>query len=228
MNRLAVAVLSFAVVLAQAATVPAAGAPVASAGAASATGTPATASARATPTAASGAAATASMLKAGVFEPPRGAPDFSLQGTDGRELKMSAHRGKIVLLAFGYSSCQAVCPTTLATFAEAHRRLGTAASNVQIVYITVDPERDDVAHLKKYLGNFDSTFLGGTGTADQLAAVRKAYGISADKIASGDSYSYSHSSFTYLIDRAGKIRALMPYGHSPQDYVHDLTILLAE
>lgn len=174
------------------------------------------------------AAAPAPMLKAGVFEPPRGAPDFSLQGTDGRELKMSRHRGKIVLLAFGYSSCQAVCPTTLATFAEARRRLGAAASNVQVIYVTVDPERDDVAHLKNYLGNFDNTFIGGTGTADQLSVVRKDYGISAQKIAAGDSYSYSHSSFTYLIDRSGKIRALMPYGHSPQDYVHDLTLLLAE
>jgi protein SCO1/2 len=173
-------------------------------------------------------AAAPPVLKAGVFEPPRGAPEFSLQGTDGRALKMSTHRGKVVLLAFGYSSCQAVCPTTLATFAEARRRLGAAASNVQILYITVDPERDDVAHLKQYLANFDNTFLGGTGTPDQLAIVRKDYGISAEKIAAGDSYSYSHSSFTYLIDRAGKIRALMPYGHSPQDYVHDLTLLLAE
>lgn len=203
MNRLAIAMVSLAIALAAAA------APGVTAAAPSA-GPP------------------APMLKAGVFEPPRGAPDFSLQGTDGHTLKMSSHRGKIVLLAFGYSSCQAVCPTTLATFAEAHRRLGAAASNVQILYITVDPERDDVPQLKKYLANFDATFIGGTGTADQLAAVRKAYGISAEKIAAGDSYSYSHSSFTYLIDRAGKIRALMPYGHSPQDYVHDLTILLAE
>ena len=174
------------------------------------------------------AGAPAPMLKAGVFEPPRGAPDFSLQGTDGRALKMSSHRGKIVLLAFGYSSCQAVCPTTLATFAETRRRLGTAANNVQVIYVTVDPERDDVAQLKKSLANFDNTFIGGTGTADQLSLVRKAYGISAEKIAAGDSYSYSHSSVTYLIDRAGKIRALMPYGHGPQDYVHDLTLLLAE
>jgi protein SCO1 len=203
MSRLALALLAFAVALAHAA-------------------------ASAAPASAGGAGPAASTLKAGVFEPPRGAPDFSLQGSDGRELKMSTHRGKVVLLAFGYASCPAVCPTTLATFAEARRRLGTAAGNVQVVYVTVDPERDDVAHLKKYLANFDSTFIGGTGTPDQLSVVRKAYGISAEKVAAGDSYSYSHSSFTYLIDRAGKIRALMPYGHSPQDYVHDLAILLAE
>ena len=170
----------------------------------------------------------APLLKAGVFDPPRMAPDFSLQGSDGRALKMSDHRGKVVLLAFGYSSCPAVCPTTLATFAEARRRLGPPAANVQVVYVTVDPERDDAAHLKKYLNAFDSTFIGGTGTADQLATVRKAYGITAEKVPAGDTYSYSHSSFTYLIDRSGKIRALMPYGHNPQDYVHDLTILLKE
>ncbi len=167
-------------------------------------------------------------LKAGVFDPPRAAPDFSLQGTDGRELKMSTHKGEVVLLAFGYSSCQAVCPTTLATFADTRRRLGPAAGKVQVIYITVDPERDDRAQLKKYLGTFDNSFIGGTGTPDQLAAVRKAYGISAEKVPAGDSYSYSHSSFTYLIDRAGRIRAAMPYGHSPQDFVHDLTILLRE
>jgi protein SCO1 len=177
---------------------------------------------------AAGAAPSTPMLKAGVFDPPREAPEFSLKGTNGSDLKMSSHRGKIVLLAFGYSSCPAVCPTTLATFAETRRRLGAAAANVQVVYVTVDPERDDVAHLKKYLGTFDSTFIGGTGSADQLASVRKAYGISAEKIGAGDAYSYSHSSFTYLIDRGGRIRALMPYGHSPQDYVHDLTILLGE
>jgi protein SCO1/2 len=174
------------------------------------------------------AAPATSTLKAGVFDPPRMAPDFSLQGTDGRELKMSQHRGKVVLIAFGYSSCLAVCPTTLATFAEARRRLGPAAANVQVIYVTVDPERDNVAQLKKYLGTFDSTFIGGTGTPDQLAVVRKSYGITAEKVPAGDTYSYSHSSFTYLIDRAGRIRALMPYGHNPQDYVHDLTILLEE
>jgi protein SCO1/2 len=168
------------------------------------------------------------VLKAGVFDPPRLAPDFSLRGTDGRELRMSQHRGKIVLIAFGYSSCQAVCPTTLATFAEARRRLGPAAAEVQVIYVTVDPERDDSAHLKEYLGTFDRTFIGGTGTPEQLAAVRKVYGISAEKVPAGDTYSYSHSSFTYLIDRTGRIRALMPYGHPPQDYVHDLTILLKE
>ena len=167
-------------------------------------------------------------FKAGLFDPPRLAPDFSLQGTDGRELRMSGYRGKVVLLAFGYSSCTAVCPVTLATLATARRELGPAAANVQVVYVTVDPERDNPAHLKSFLDKFDTTFVGGTGTAQQLANVRQDYGISAQKIVMRDDYSYSHSSFTYLIDRTGKIRALMPYGHSPGDYVNDLRILLKE
>ena len=167
-------------------------------------------------------------LKAGLFEPPRQAPDFGLLDSNGGELKISHYRGKVVLLAFGFTSCTAVCPTTLNTFAVARRKLAAAAADVQVVYITVDPHRDDSKRLKKYLGGFDPTFVGGTGTQEQLAAVRKDYGVSAEKQVLGDSYTYEHSSFTYLIDRSGRIRALMPYGHSPDDYVHDLTLLLQE
>lgn len=168
-------------------------------------------------------------FKAGAFDPPRQAPDFDLRGSNGGELEISRYRGKVVLLAFGFTSCTAVCPTTLNTFAVARRKLAAAAAaDVQIVYITVDPQRDDAVRLKKYLGSFDPTFVGGTGTEQQLAAVRKDYGVSAQKQVLGDSYSYAHSSFTYLIDRKGRIRALMPYGHSPDDYVHDLTLLLKE
>jgi protein SCO1 len=172
----------------------------------------------------------AASLKAGLFDPPRQAPDFSLVASNGGELRISDFRGKVVLLAFGYSSCTAVCPITLNTFAVARHLLGTAAADVQIVYITVDPGRDDPARLKQFLGSFDHSFVGGTGTEQQLAAVRKSYGISAQKqvFRDTDNYSYEHSSFTYLIDRGGRIRALMPYGHSPEDYVHDLTILLKE
>jgi protein SCO1 len=178
--------------------------------------------------AASTGTATPPTLKAGVFDPPRTAPDFSLQRSDGHELKMSDYRGKVVLLAFGFTSCTAVCPITLNTFATARRQLGPAATDVQVVYITVDPQRDVPVRLAKYLASFDTTFVGGTGTETQLAAVRKSYGVSAERKIVGGDYTYVHSSFAYLIDRKGLIRALMPYGHSPDDYVNDLTILLKE
>ena len=173
-------------------------------------------------------AADAPALKAGVFDPPRQAPDFALQGSDGHDLKVSQYRGKVVLLAFGFTSCADVCPTTLATFAQTRKQLGATASAVQVVYITVDPERDVPERMKKYLAGFDPSFIGGSGSPAQLAAVRKDYGISAEKKSFGSAYTYAHSSFVYLIDRRGRIRALMPYGHGPDDYVHDLTILLKE
>jgi protein SCO1/2 len=165
-------------------------------------------------------------LKAGVFEPPRAAPDFSLQGSDGKELKLSRYRGKVVILEFGFTSCPDVCPTTLAALAQARKRLVADGKDVQVLYVTVDPERDDAAQMRKYLANFDPSFVGGTGTAEQLEAVQKEYGIAAKRVSAGNGYAFDHSSFTYLIDGAGKLRALMPYGHAPADYVHDVKVLL--
>ena len=165
-------------------------------------------------------------LFAGVFDPPRAAPAFSLPGSDGMPLTLERFRGKLVVLAFGFTSCPDVCPTTLATLAGARRALGGQAADVQVVYVTVDPARDDAARMREYLAAFDPAFLGATGTAQQLAKVREEYGIAAERVARGESYAYSHSSFVYLIDRAGKLRALMPYGHAANDYAHDLRILL--
>jgi protein SCO1/2 len=174
-------------------------------------------------------AATSPGFKAGVFDPPRQAPDFALQGSNGQPLQLSHYRGKVVLLAFGYSSCTAVCPITLNSFAVARRKLGAAARDVQIVYVTVDPERDGPGRLQKFLSRFDPTFVGGTGSEPQLEQVRKDYGVSARKTTyPNHTYAYEHSSFSYLIDRSGRLRALMPYGHSPDDFVNDLSILLKE
>jgi protein SCO1/2 len=178
--------------------------------------------------AAAAAGAGAPELKAGTFSPPRAAPDFSLQGSDGQPLNLSRYKGKVVALGFGFTFCPSVCPTTLATLAQARRKLGSSAADVQVVYVTVDPERDNAARMKEYLAAFDPTFVGGTGTAERLAAVRKDYGVFAEKKGNGKDYQVAHSSFTYLIDRSGSLRALMPYGQGPDDYAHDLRILLNE
>lgn len=178
--------------------------------------------------AAAAGGANAPELKAGVFDPPRAAPDFSLEGSDGSPLRLSRFKGKVVLLGFGFTYCPSVCPTTLGTLAQARRKLGAAAADVQVVYVTVDPQRDDAARMQEYLAAFDKTFVGGTGPADRLAAVRKDFGVFAEKQGAGSNYQVAHSSFTYLIDRSGRLRALMPYGHGPDDYVHDLRILLKE
>jgi protein SCO1/2 len=165
-------------------------------------------------------------LAAGVFDPPRPAPRFALSGSDGAELSLERYRGKVVILAFGFTSCPTVCPTTLATLAQARQQLGAEAEEVQVVYITVDPERDDAARMREYLAKFDPTFVGGTGTPAELASVRERYGVAAQATGVGDAASIAHSSFTFLIDRAGALRALMPYGHPADDYAHDVRILL--
>jgi len=171
----------------------------------------------------------ADALRAGVFDPPRQAPDFALESSNGAALRLGAYSGQVVVLAFGFTSCPEVCPTTLATLAAARKQLAAAqAQGVQVVYVTVDPERDDAVRMKRFLASFDASFVGGTGSEEALAAVRRDYGISATRRASADGYGFSHSSFVYLIDRAGRLRALMPYGHSADDYAHDLAILLAE
>lgn len=172
-------------------------------------------------------------LRTGVFNPPRMAPDFSLRGSDGSELKLSHYRGKVVALAFGYTHCPSVCPTTLAFLARVRQKLGATAKEFQIVYVTVDPERDDEEHLRKFLASFDPTFIGGTGTPRQLADVRREYGITvSDKLfvdgQPKSNYYLDHSSFVYLIDRAGELRAMVPFGVSVDDIEHDAQVLLSK
>jgi protein SCO1/2 len=162
-------------------------------------------------------------LIAGTFDPPRAAPELALRGSDGNELRLDRYRGKVVIVAFGFTTCPKICPTTLAALAGTRKKLGAEAEQLQVVYVTVDPERDDAERLRTYLRTFDPTFVGGTGTPEQLAAVRERYGVAAGRQPDA---SFSHSSFTYLVDREGKIRALMPYGHSSDDYAHDVRLLL--
>ena len=171
------------------------------------------------------AAAEDSTLRAGVFTPARIAPEFTLRGSDGSDLVLSRYRGKIVLLSFGYTSCTEVCPITLAVLARARKELGADGADLQVIYVTVDPERDSVAHMHQFLANFDPSFIGGTGTEEQLAAVRKDYGIVATKIPIKGGYAVAHSSFVYLVDRDGRLRAMMPFGYKAEDYVHDVKLL---
>jgi protein SCO1 len=165
-------------------------------------------------------------LKAGVFDPAREAPDFSVRGSDGTDLTLKHYRGKVVVLGFGYTHCADVCPVTLAVLANAQRKLGALGSQVQVIYLTVDPERDNPGRLKEFLASFDPTFVGGTGTTEQMAAVRNSYGVTAEKKGTGADYGVAHSSFVYLITRDGKLRALMPYGHKADDFVHDISVML--
>lgn len=166
------------------------------------------------------------VMKAGAFDPPHRAPDFVLRGSDGSELGLGRYRGRVVLLTFGFTSCAAACPTTLATLAQARAALGEAGSSVQVIFVTVDPERDHAERLRDYLAAFDPTFVGATGTPEALAAARQAYGVAATREGDGPDYAFAHTSSIFLIDRGGRLRAMMPYGRDAADFVNDVRILL--
>ena len=168
-------------------------------------------------------------FRSGIFDPPRDAPAVNLDGSDGKKLRVSDHLGKVVILEFGYTHCQYVCPVTLGRLRDAYNQLGDAARDVQLIYVTVDPKRDSPERLREYLAAYNPTFLGATGSPDDLAAALKAYGVVAQQVASKDpklEYAMDHSSFLYLVDRQGKIRGLVPYGTSAKDIAHDLETLL--
>lgn len=176
-----------------------------------------------------GQALAAPQLKAGVFEPPRAAPALALSTGAGKPFKLEEYRGKVVLLAFGYTHCEAVCPVTLAMLAQAMRQLGADASGVQVVFTSVDPERDDVARMASYVRQFDPRFAGLTGSRAQVDAVMQAYGIASQRHPVGaNGYVISHSSYIYFIDRKGMLRALLPFGRPAADVVHDARALLKE
>jgi protein SCO1/2 len=166
-------------------------------------------------------------MKAGAFDPVHAAPEFALRGSDGSKVTLARYRGKVVLLTFGYTHCAAVCPTTLATLAQARSGLGAAADRVQVIYATVDPERDSAEHMRQYLAAFDPTFVGVTEAPDALAAMRESYGVTAARQGTGPDYAMAHTSSIFLIDPAGKLRAVMPFGHDAADFVHDVELLLA-
>lgn len=168
-------------------------------------------------------------LKSGTFSPARVAPEIARQAADGRDFRLSTLRGKVVVLEFGFTHCQAICPASLALLAQARQKLGANADRLQVVFISVDPERDTPARLKDYLARFDKSFIGLTGTSEQMAAIRKDYGITATRVPTGpDSYQMGHSSYLYFIDKKGMLRALMPFGRPADEIVHDVNVLYAE
>lgn len=170
-------------------------------------------------------------LKSGTFSPARAAPEIAQKAADGSDFRLSALRGKVVVLEFGFTHCPAVCPASLAMLAQARQKLGAHADRLQVVFISVDPERDTPDRLKSYLAQFDKSFIGLTGTPEQMAAIRKDYGITATKFAAPagqGGYQMGHSSYLYFIDKKGMLRALMPFGRPADEMVHDVNVLAAE
>lgn len=178
---------------------------------------------------ASGVRAAGLGFRGGTVDPPRPAPEIVLRTHDGTPFRLSRHRGEVVALTFGYTFCPDVCPTTLAELARVRARLGPAGQRLRVVFVTVDPERDSAERLRAYTQTFDRTFVGLTGTPDQLAAVRNAYGVVArTRPTPGSSATYlvEHSALVYVVDAEGQLRLILPFGTSVEDMTHDIGLLL--
>jgi protein SCO1/2 len=168
-------------------------------------------------------------FRSGVLEPPRLAPEIALKAHDGSDFRLSRHRGDVVAIVFGYTFCPDVCPTTLAELAQVRSRLGSAAKRLRVVFVTVDPDRDGPDRLRAYTQAFDRTFVGLTGSPEQLTAVQKSYGVVAQKKAvrgTAAAYLVDHSAFVYVVDTEGQLRLMFPFGTSIDDMTHDIGLLL--
>ncbi|TMG99696.1 MAG: SCO family protein [Betaproteobacteria bacterium] len=154
--------------------------------------------------------------------------DFALPDFNGKERTLADFRGKAVVVFFGYTQCPDVCPTTLAALAEAMKRLGPEADRVQVLFITVDPERDTPDLLSKYVPAFDPRFVGLRGDAEQTARTAKEFKILYQKQpgASPGSYTMDHSAGTFIFDPQGRLRLYVGLAQGPDVFAHDLRELL--
>lgn len=176
-----------------------------------------------------------------LIEPPYAAPDFTLPGKDGA-FHLADQSDRVVLVFFGFTHCHDVCPTTLASYNQIHDRLGADADRVKFVFITVDPDRDTPEVTGRYAAGFNPSFIGLSGTEQELAPVWKDYGVYRKIVkdsagatmanhgqTSGGhdmSYKVEHSSQTYLIDPSGNLRLTYSYGAPIDDILQDIRYLL--
>ena len=154
--------------------------------------------------------------------------DFHLADFKGKPRSLAGFRGKVVLLFFGYTHCPVACPTTLADLSQVMRMLGKDADRVQVLFVTVDPERDTPELLAKFVPAFYPSFLGLYGDAQATAQTAKAFGVSYEKqYYKKGGYTMLHSDGTFLIGPKGRPVLLSRYGQQTKLLVEDIRQLLA-
>ena len=153
-------------------------------------------------------------------------PDYLLSYPDGKPATLRDFRGKFVLLFFGFTQCPDVCPTALSRAVEIKRLLGADGNKLQIVFATIDPERDTGPLLREYMAAFDPTFIVVRGTAEQTARTAKDFKIMYRKVPSGASYTMDHTAITYVFDANGKIRLGLKHDQTAQQCADDLRQLI--
>ena len=154
--------------------------------------------------------------------------ELRLTDTAGKVRTLADFHGKVVALFFGYTFCPDVCPTTLGEMKSVLARLGDDAKKVQVIFVTVDPERDTPELLAKYVTAFDPGFIGLYGDREATAEAAKSFRVFYEKVpgSSPKTYSINHTAGTYLIDPQGRLRLFVRYGQDVDAIAGDIRLLL--
>lgn len=148
--------------------------------------------------------------------------DFTLTGVNG-DTKLSDFKGKLVLLYFGYTYCPDICPTNLGNLSVAYRQLNEAQkAGLQIIFVSVDPERDTPSRLQEYANYFEANMIGLTSDAKTIADVARNYGVVYAKVDdpnNGTNYAVDHSAFTYVVDPEGNLQQQLPHATTPDMFI---------
>jgi protein SCO1/2 len=153
---------------------------------------------------------------------------FTLRDAQGQVRTLADFRGKAVMLFFGFTQCPDVCPTALTRATEIRQLLGADGQRLQVLFITIDPERDTPAVLASYTQAFDTSFIGLHGDAAQTEATAKEFKVYYKKVPTGASYTMDHSAFSYVFDPEGKPRLVLRHEQSAKDCADDLRQLLQQ
>jgi len=156
--------------------------------------------------------------------------DIDLVDHEGRPRHLSDFKGKLVALFFGYTHCPDVCPTTMAELAKALKLLEPRGKDVQVLFVTLDPERDTAEVLKRYVPSFDASFLGLRGDEASTKKVAQDFKIffARQESDSKAGYTIDHSAGVYVFDQKGDLRLYLNHGQSAKDIAHDFGLLLKE
>jgi protein SCO1/2 len=157
-----------------------------------------------------------------------GSPAFELVDTGGVQRTLRDYRGHIVVIFFGFLHCPDACPAGLFKLALVMKQLGQAAADVQVLFITLDPERDTPPSLKNYVSAFDPRFIGLTGTSAQIDRAASGFNVQYARVSSGDDYTIDHSTGIFVFDGAGRLRLVGAANSPVADFVHDITALATE
>ena len=158
------------------------------------------------------------------------AQDFRLKDQNGNVRTLADFKGKIVVTFFGFTQCPDVCPTSMTTMAEVKRLLGDQGERLQVLFITVDPERDTQALLKEYMASFDPGFIALRPEPDELKDVAAAFKIYYKKVpgSTPTAYTMDHSAGKYIFDTEGRVRLFSAYGTDASTIASDIQILLTK